>query len=415
MNRFIFLWVFVLVASFGTSAQAADDWFAEVVSATKGFLTECVGPKSPRSVYVLNATSGEHMSATEERRAVNDLTSALRTVELMQVIHGSVLPYEAYLRGNTPEGQAQMYDLLFAQSNATVTLFVVPLERGGRVVYAEVIYLVRDVDGAASYLTCAGGINVDIPVGSQPAPPPPPLLGDSICAPAVDDLVVTRVDEFATLRAGTSYDDPVVAQARRGATVAYTGSRKLAKPSKAQRCEDLCRGELDGTLEGSDRAAFSRCIEDDVFWLNVRTARGQVGWMSAKYLRFPKDDDDDNIRVGTRNGCRVVLAPHENALDAAETFVDLYYADLSARRVRCAESRWLDPPDDLAEMIVEFASARLSYNELDRARSGQNRAYVDVVAHIGTTDGQQTAWRVTLTLVASRNGWLIEEMHGYIM
>jgi len=428
LHRFIALWLVVFFSVFGTAGHAADDWVEKVVAKTQELLSghgRCVSPSSPYSVYVLNATSGEHMSAKDERWAVNELTSALSAGSWMQVIHGSALPYEAYTRGNSAEGQQQMYDLLAAQSDATVTLFVVPLERLRDVVQAEVIYLARSIENGKTHLTCAGGINVDIPIFDDPIIDDKGIEeigpGKSICNPTADTLVVTNVTEYATLRSGTSYDEPEVAKAQLGASVDYTGSRRLSKPSKAARCDQRCREKTGNGLDASGESALDRCIRDDVFWLNVRTASGRVGWMSAKYLRYPATGGGaevpprGEVRTGIENGCRVILNPHKTALSAAETFVELYYRDLSARRVRCAEKRWLDPPDDLAEMIVEFTSARLSYNELDRSRSGSNRAFVDVVADIGTTDGQQTAWRVTLTLVASRSGWLIEEMNGYQM
>lgn len=506
MHRFIALWLLVLAAGLGTPAQAAEPWVEKVVAETRDLLTgRCVSPSSPNSVYILNATSGEHMSATDERIAVNKLTSALRSEGWIQVIHGSALPYETYTRENNTEGRQQMYDLLTNLSDATITIFVVPRSRFGAVVQSEVVFLARSQDDGTARLTCAYEVNVDIPVqlparcpdpatateiaictnddlyaidatigemqgqlkgvdevsevisertrirdlcganmgclervlretleiltqikedavsgsvGPDVGPTPP---NSSICNPAADTLAITNVNEYATLRSGTSYDTPVVVQVLRGAMVEYTGSRRLAKPMKLDRCDALCSDDVAGTLEYSDKQSLERCIRDDVFWLNVRTSNGEVGWMSAKYLRIPTPDAVEeveaqgNIRVGVENDCRVVLDPHRNKLEAAETFVQLYYADLSSRRVRCAENRWLDPPDDLAEMVVDFGSATLSYNELDRAQSDTNSAQVDVVAHIETTTGERTAWRVTLSLVPSRSGWLIARMDGYEM
>ncbi|HCQ65586.1 MAG TPA: hypothetical protein DIU07_10705 [Rhodobacteraceae bacterium] len=398
------------------------DWVNEVVEETEELeASHCVDRYSPDTIYVLNATSGEHMTEKAEKRAVNGLTKALRSAGF-QVIHGSALPKEAYTRENNAKGRQEMYDTLIRLSDATFTIFVVPLERVGDRVEAEVVFLVRGINNGKTLLTCAYGINVEIPDRAPVPPPPPTYPRPSVCAPTTDTLEVTNVASFATLRSGTSYDDPLAGQAALGDRLEYTGSRRLSKPSKAGYCDELCRRETSDGLSGSDRSALRRCIDDDVFWLNVRTSSGQAGWMSGKYLELAQSGSQpgsgkgaDELQIGGSANCRVILAPHENDLDAAETFVELYYADLSARRVRCAENRWVDPPKDLPEMIVKFVSARLSYNELDRSRSNRNRALVDVVAHVETTDSGSKAWRVTLTLAPSRSGWLIEEMAGYEM
>lgn len=112
----------------------------------------------------------------------------------------------------------------------------------------------------------------------------PETAWQMLCAPKGGSLVVTNVNEFATLRSGTSYYDPIVGEAPLGATLSYTGSRKLAKPARAQQCDSLCHGAIDGTLDGSGQSALRQCFEDDVFWFNVRTTSGQVGWISGKYL-----------------------------------------------------------------------------------------------------------------------------------
>ncbi|MEZ5723004.1 MAG: hypothetical protein R3D59_16490 [Paracoccaceae bacterium] len=115
---------------------------------------------------------------------------------------------------------------------------------------------------------------------------------------------------------------------------------------------------------------------------------------------------------GGDRSCARLDAAHAGALDSAQEVVRLYYADLAERRAECAESRWLDPPTDLRESVAKFVDASLSHIRLDRARSTGERAFVDVVAQIATTDGARTEWIVEINLALTTTGWKIEKMAG---
>ena len=426
MRHIIWIWLFAVVSLVGTAASAAEDWVDEVVAESLGLLkSRSVSQNSPNTVYVLNATSGEHMPAIDERREMNRLTKALRGTGWMQVFHGSALDEEAYTRDNSPNGRKQMYDLLAGLSDSTITIFVVPLARVGGVVHAEVVFLVRNIENGETHLTNAYGINVDIPVEAEPPKPetgtrPEETVSSasskvskvarrSICAPNVDALEVWNVSEFATLRSGTDYQDRILGEAPRGTTVDLTGDRRLAKPAKSGHCEELCRAEIGGTLAGSQRAALTGCIEDDVFWFRVKAASGAVGWMSGKYLRFLEPGRDSLQRqsiCAPAPGTLVVTNVNEFATLRSGT--DYYDRLLGEAPLGTAVQ--YDGARRLAKPTISARCEELCRGEIGGGLAGSDRAElascidVDVFWFHVRTDRGQSGWMSAKFLRVGQSG-----------
>ena len=127
----------------------------------------CVGPNAPNTVYLLNANSGEHMSAIEERKAMSALTMAFLNNGRFQVTRGVSLEYEAYMAENTRTGREKLKETLARLSNSTITIFFVPVDRDWNNAYADVVFLARTGGNGDNRLGCGPSITVEIPVAAD--------------------------------------------------------------------------------------------------------------------------------------------------------------------------------------------------------------------------------------------------------
>lgn len=98
---------------------------------------------------------------------------------------------------------------------------------------------------------------------------------------------IVNVNEYVNLRDGAGFGSSVVRQVPLGERVRVIATQDLQTPEggdKARACLNACNElALDPADEGL-RAEVIDCIEEHVFWYEIRDASGQAGFISRQFL-----------------------------------------------------------------------------------------------------------------------------------
>ena len=115
-------------------------------------------------------------------------------------------------------------------------------------------------------------------------------LGDArasrnICGADSRPYSVQRVQSYATLRSAPGFDNPVLQEVRRGATVSPMFDQPDTTRILSQECRAACRLSdlLALTTDALAKVNWCRRTSNEVWW-RMRSDTGRVGWMSSRFL-----------------------------------------------------------------------------------------------------------------------------------
>lgn len=98
---------------------------------------------------------------------------------------------------------------------------------------------------------------------------------------------IVNVNEYVNLRDGPGFDATVLRQVPLGEQVRVIGTQDLQTPeggARARSCLQACNDLALDTSDDGLRRQVNACIEDNVFWYEIRDASGQAGFISRQFL-----------------------------------------------------------------------------------------------------------------------------------
>ena len=108
------------------------------------------------------------------------------------------------------------------------------------------------------------------------------------CGPYSRTLSVINVKSFVNLRTGPGFDKAIRLEIPLGDAIEFTGEFRVSGSINLNLCRDLCTSAQQSNNSHEDQRLLNGYYENNVFWYEVRTPNGEIGWISGRFLDYAR-------------------------------------------------------------------------------------------------------------------------------